>query len=383
MPKISLCMIVRDEAEMLAGCLETAAAAVDEIVILDTGSTDNTRAIAGDFGATIIPAAWTDFSTARNQVLRRATGEWALVLDADEELILETPDRLRELAASDAADAYSLRIINSVEMTEFIDLEKSPQFFMVRFFKHDGAIYLNPIHERLRLPGGSRIDRASGVDIIHYGFMLELFEKKHKAARNRTMLEQWVKDDSDNPWAHFYLGREEEHDEKFHEAGQRYENALPLFIDSNEAAAVADTYRSLAKCYLREGRADEANQTLGQGVLTIPESAELRIAYGDLLLETDKPEAAAEQFGECLNLQSDAIGAAELAAVWERLAMSLERAGATDKALLARGVVRVTVGDDRTVEVDQPQDNTAVTLLARLGQDDNVFQDILAHIFEA
>ncbi len=285
MPKISLCMIVRDEAEMLAGCLESAAPAVDEIVVLDTGSTDNTRAIAGDFGATVIPAAWTDFSTARNQVLRRTTGEWVLVLDADEELILETPDRLRELAASDEADAYSLRIINSVEMTEFIDLEKSPQFFMVRFFKHDGAIYLNPIHERLRLPGGSRTARASGVDIIHYGFMLEIFEKRQKAVRNRTMLEQWVKDDGNNPWAHFYLAREEEHDERFHEAADRYKKALPLFIDNNEAAAMVDTYQSLAKCCFRDGQAEEASQTLAQGVLRVPKSVDLRFAYGDLLLE--------------------------------------------------------------------------------------------------
>ena len=377
-------MIVRDEAEMLAGCLETAAPAVDEIVILDTGSTDNTRAIARDFGAAIIPAAWTDFSTARNQVLRRATGEWALVLDADEELILQNPDRLRELAASDEADAYSLRIINSVEMTEFIDLEKSPQFFMVRFFKHDGAVYVNPIHERLRLPGGSRIARASGVDIIHYGFMLELFEKKHKAARNRTLLEQWVKDDSGNPWAHFYLGREEERDENFHEAAERYKNALPLFIDNNEAAAVVDTCQSLAKCCLRQGRAEEANLTLGRGVLTIPDSAELRIAYGKLLLEIDKPEAAAEQFGECLNLRGGAISVAELAPTWELLATSLERSGATDKALLAHSVARVVMGgDDRMVEADQPRDKAAAALLARLGQGDDVFQDILTYIFSA
>jgi len=100
MPRISLCIIVRDEAEMLAGRLESAAPAVDEIIVLDTGSTDNTREIVGDCEATVIPAAWTDFRTARNQVLRRATGDWALVLDADEEVILKTPDQLRELADS-------------------------------------------------------------------------------------------------------------------------------------------------------------------------------------------------------------------------------------------------------------------------------------------
>ena len=152
MLRISLCIIIRDEVEMLAGHLESAAPAVAKIVVLDTGSTDNTCEIIGDFGATVIPAAWTDFRTARNQVLRWATGNWALVLDADEEAILKTPDQLRELA-----DSY----------------------------------------ERLRLPGGSRTTSAANVDIIHHGFIPEIFKKKRRAARNRAILEHWVVDEGE------------------------------------------------------------------------------------------------------------------------------------------------------------------------------------------
>ena len=80
-------MIVRNEAERLPGCLESVADLVDEIVIVDTGSTDATKAVAARFGAKvkIFDFAWCDdFAAARNESLRRAGGDWVLWLDADD-----------------------------------------------------------------------------------------------------------------------------------------------------------------------------------------------------------------------------------------------------------------------------------------------------------
>ncbi len=360
MPKISLCMIVRDEAELLPGCLESAVGAVDEIVVLDTGSTDNTRSIAGDFGALVIPAAWTDFSTARNQVLRRASGDWVLVLDADEELLPETPDRLRELALADEADAYALRVINSVELSEFIDVEKSPKFHMVRFFKREGALYMNPIHEKIRFPGGTRTAPASGIDIIHYGFMPEIFEKKNKAARNRALLARWVEDESSDPWAHFFLAQEDQHDGVFADAAESYKVALELFINNDDGNAAVDTYISLAECLQSDGQTAEAGKKLAQGVLAIPDSAKLRLTYGDFLLETDNPEAAAEQFGECLSLNMESGGGSGPAIVWERLALALERAGQADQAQLARAAARQVSGQSSSGPATEPAEARAL-----------------------
>ncbi len=82
---ISLCMIVKDEAQHLARCLGSAKPVVDEIIIKDTGSTDRTRDIAKVFGAKVYDFNWTgDFSAARNDSLSKASGDWILVLDADE-----------------------------------------------------------------------------------------------------------------------------------------------------------------------------------------------------------------------------------------------------------------------------------------------------------
>ncbi len=85
--RISLCMIVKDEEEMLPRCLAAVAEHVDELVIVDTGSTDRTVEIAESFGADVVEFPWNgSFADARNVSLDRATGDWILWLDADEVL---------------------------------------------------------------------------------------------------------------------------------------------------------------------------------------------------------------------------------------------------------------------------------------------------------
>src|SRR5471032_1210517 len=83
--KLSLAMIVKNEARCLARCLRSVASVVDEIVIVDTGSTDNTIHIAEEFHAIVTNFGWTNvFSAARNFALAQTTADWILVLDADE-----------------------------------------------------------------------------------------------------------------------------------------------------------------------------------------------------------------------------------------------------------------------------------------------------------
>ncbi len=83
--RLSLCMILRDEEELLPRFLEHARGLWDELVAVDTGSTDRTPRLLAEAGAKVLHRPWTgDFSAARNASLEAATGEWALVLDADE-----------------------------------------------------------------------------------------------------------------------------------------------------------------------------------------------------------------------------------------------------------------------------------------------------------
>src|SRR5262245_11843004 len=99
-PRVSLCMIVKDEAAHLPACLATVADLVDEVVVVDTGSADATRQLARAWGARVHDFPWCDdFAAARNESLRHATGEWIFWLDADDRVDEANRARLRALFA--------------------------------------------------------------------------------------------------------------------------------------------------------------------------------------------------------------------------------------------------------------------------------------------
>src|SRR5205085_8623718 len=113
--------IVKNEEKYLRGCLESVQGAVDEIVVVDTGSTDSTIAIAEEFGAKVVHFAWTDdFSAARNVSLDHATGDWAFWLDADERLGKGEGRLLRYLVeeAEPNVGGYLVNIRNIMQETE-------------------------------------------------------------------------------------------------------------------------------------------------------------------------------------------------------------------------------------------------------------------------
>lgn len=109
MATLSLCMIVRDEAWILEECLAAARPQVDELVVVDTGSVDGSREIAAVYADRLLDFAWCeDFSAARNHGLDAATGDWILVLDADERIAEADYPRLRAAMAEEAFDGFYL-----------------------------------------------------------------------------------------------------------------------------------------------------------------------------------------------------------------------------------------------------------------------------------
>ncbi|MEW6667471.1 MAG: tetratricopeptide repeat protein [Thermodesulfobacteriota bacterium] len=122
-PTISLCMIVRDEAPLLPDCLKSVTGLVDEMIVVDTGSRDGTPDIARSLGARVYSFSWNDdFSAARNESLRHATGAWILALDGDEVLDPADHSSIRALIAKGDGDAYRL-----VQMT-YEDSSRDPQW---------------------------------------------------------------------------------------------------------------------------------------------------------------------------------------------------------------------------------------------------------------
>ena len=192
---ISLCMIVRNEEAHLMRCLSSVAPLVDEIVAVDTGSSDRTPLIAAAFGARVYTHSWTeDFAAARNVALAQARGEWILVLDADEVLSARDGEALRHLATT-ARTGYVLTTRNYVREMDLqgwrpndgeYDEEAGTGWIAspkVRLFPREPlCVFENPVHEIVE-PSLARLGipiRVSNIPIHHYG-RLDIQRTRRKA----------------------------------------------------------------------------------------------------------------------------------------------------------------------------------------------------------
>lgn len=165
---LSLCMIVKNERENLSRCLASAKPYVDEIIVVDTGSEDETPEIAASYGATVDYFEWcNDFAAARNHALSLTTGEWVLVLDADEALVV-SDDFKQKLTSQPEMLAYS------VNLTEAREAGGLTVPRLVRVFRNLPAMrYKGRFHEQLEYQGSrldaATIDHLDGIHILHYG----------------------------------------------------------------------------------------------------------------------------------------------------------------------------------------------------------------------
>lgn len=151
MTSISVCMIVKNEEKTLAKCLNSLAGIPDEIIIVDTGSTDKTKKIAGDYTDKIFDFTWVDdFAAARNFSLEKATCEYVYVADADEMLDAENLARFRQLKQAMLPEVEVVEMAyfhkNEHTTTSNFEVEYRPKLFRrLRAFR-----YIDPLHEVLR-----------------------------------------------------------------------------------------------------------------------------------------------------------------------------------------------------------------------------------------
>ncbi|MDQ7788611.1 MAG: glycosyltransferase family 2 protein, partial [Clostridia bacterium] len=172
---ISLCMIARNEAQNLGRCLNSVRDVVDEMIVIDTGSSDGTANIARSLGARVYSFVWNDnFSDARNSSLEMATGDWILFLDADEELAPESHDALRSLVNDETVDGYFVKIINYLGNEGWT--ETCPDIVFRLFRNRPEYRFRGAIHEQIAdviLENNRRAGyrMAEDVIILHYGYL--------------------------------------------------------------------------------------------------------------------------------------------------------------------------------------------------------------------
>lgn len=203
-PKVTLCMIVKDEEAHLARCLNSVKGHVDEMVIVDTGSTDKTIEIAKSFGAKVYHHPWENsFSKARNQAMSYVTTEWMLQLDADEEIDAEDAPKIRDTIKSvhdSTANLCYLVLTNkSLKGDDTLSMVNSGKIIR----NGVGAHYQNKVHNKLVIDGDSRL---TGLRIYHYGYHLDKETQKKKADRTTKMLLEQLEEDKNDPDTYHYLG---------------------------------------------------------------------------------------------------------------------------------------------------------------------------------
>ena len=206
-PRVSLCMIARDEQEHIPGCLESVRGLVDEIIVVDTGSADRTAETARSSGARVFSFPWTgSFAEARNESLRRATGDWIIFLDADERLnTFGVEDCLRKTASAQGIDAYVVSIVNLRPDGK----ADSTVVRAVRFFRNlPGIRFSGRVHEsvdRFLSESGARAHHA-GFEIQHFGYALEPEIVRRKHERNLHLLQEELAEDPGSSHLRYHLG---------------------------------------------------------------------------------------------------------------------------------------------------------------------------------
>jgi glycosyltransferase involved in cell wall biosynthesis len=239
-PTISLCMIVKNEEKFLPACLESVKDHVDEIIIVDTGSTDSTVQIAKRYDAKIYHHAWENsFSKSRNYSLKYATCEWILVLDADEEVDKQDAHKLKEVIknpieykTTHRANAIYLQVVDKTPRGDSRSIMNS-----IRLFKNNlGFHYEGIVHNELNDSGF--VKKAANIKIYHYGYNLDDERMKKKFIRTSTLLREQIKSDPKNPIPHHYLTLAYLGRKRFDECLPEALEAIRLFEQQNSNSQV-------------------------------------------------------------------------------------------------------------------------------------------------
>ncbi|MCR1823722.1 MULTISPECIES: glycosyltransferase [Terrisporobacter] len=207
MQTLSLCMITKNEEKNIKACLDSMVNIADEIIIVDTGSTDRTIEIAKSYGAKVFSYKWNDdFSEARNISLEKATKDWIIVLDGDEVLPKEDGKKLKNIINATSMEALYLRLENIVDNKSLGDA------VVLRVFRNNKLYrFRNKMHEQVIFSieenGGKDKIQATNLKILHYGYDPKIYNMVDKQKRNLKILESYPEEDRDG-YFYYSIGNE-------------------------------------------------------------------------------------------------------------------------------------------------------------------------------
>lgn len=307
---ISLCMIVKDEEERLAECLRAASPWVDEIIVVDTGSTDSTQKIAREHGARVLEYEWDDdFSAARNIGLEAATKDWILVLDADEILSEACGASLRQMVTDPQCIALWLPLSSVVEDDEEV------RVILTRAFRNDPRIrFRYRIHEQVLLSINELIDTEGWRmaicqgEVHHSGYLPEVRASKQKTERNERIFRKALRDEPDNLYMLYMYAdflRRYRRDEE--QATVWLERTWEKIQDLDDAQMQSFTFTGevcglLGMLVFNSGERERGFEIVHYGMEKCRPSAHLLFIYGRMCLGRHEGAEAESAFRRCLQM---------------------------------------------------------------------------------
>ena len=278
---ISLCMIVKNEEETIGRCLSSVASAVDEIVIVDTGSTDRTKSIVATFTDKIFPFEWCDdFAAARNFAFRQATGKYILWLDADDMLKEEDLKKLIDLKTTLDPSVDSVTMIYHYAFDEFGNVIS--KFRRNRLVKSENQFqWIGAIHEFLEVRG---IIHNSDIVVTHCRV------HRHNDRNLKIFQNRLARGEAFTPRDLYYYANELLDHRMYREAIVYYEEFLDT--DSGWVEDVISTCNKLADCYQALGKPEKELEAILRSFRYDSPRAEVCCRLGHYFLSRNQYEAA-------------------------------------------------------------------------------------------
>jgi glycosyltransferase involved in cell wall biosynthesis len=201
--ELSAALIVRDEEAVLADCLQSIRDVVDEIIVVDTGSVDESRRIARAFGARLIDRPWRDdFAAARNEALDAASGHFILYIDADERLLPTSRGAVEQLLADPSAVCHTVLLRPQRGYTRYREH---------RIFRNDARIRFRGVIHETMLPGIEDVAARDGLRIVPSPLAIEHVgyegDQRGKHRRNLPLLKARLAEDPRHVFSWHHLGR--------------------------------------------------------------------------------------------------------------------------------------------------------------------------------
>jgi len=321
--RLSLCMIVRNEEKRLARCLASALPWVGEAIVVDTGSTDGTVALAEAAGARVLHFAWRDdFALARNHALAEATRDWVLVLDADEVLHVDDAAAWARALAADPAAAHTPAAYSpapaayspapaaySIDCHDRIDDGGVAVGPVLRLFRRavPDMVYRGEIHEQIVAVAERRCEAAHAhfIHFEHDGHTGAVVAEHRTLERNLRLARLMVESRPADPFSWFCLGQAiQAADPQSSEVISAFERALEkielLGHEHRDESYLAALWINLVRALVRAGRSREALDVSRRALCDFAGSPDLHFLRGKLLLDAGHVAAACRELEECL-----------------------------------------------------------------------------------